>query len=115
MEEWPISRETDVKRLPERYAKIVLAADGKEIDTLANRIGILFSRCSKIGLLLNATARLLNLYKRYKGESDGSKVDTKKTPELTEPDIEPAETFCILEAHHKRSERREVYQVMSEI
>ena len=94
VKDWPVSCETNVKELPERHNRIVLAASGEEIDTLATRIDI--SQFSKISLLLNTTARILNLYRRYRRQSDGSNVDSKMT-ELTASAIEAAERFWILE------------------
>ena len=65
-----------------------------EVATLADRINI--SRFSKIGFLLNTTARILKLYKRYKGV-DGIQKEIKMA-ELTVSDVEAAERFWILEA-----------------
>ena len=47
-------------------------------------------------MLLNTTARILNLYKRYKNRNDAMRK--RKTGELTVSDLEDAEKFWILEA-----------------
>ena len=47
-------------------------------------------------MLLNTTARILNLYKRYKNQNDAMRK--RKTGELTVSDLEDAEKFWILEA-----------------
>lgn len=96
VKDWPISRKTDVEELPERHKKVILAVDAKEIDTLANRIDI--SRFSKIESLLRTTARVLNLYKRYKKRDDLSKDDSIKMDELTVSDRGAAEKFWISDA-----------------
>ena len=46
--------------------------------------------------MLNTTARILNLYKRYKNQNDAMRK--RKTGELTVSDLEDAEKFWILEA-----------------
>ena len=51
---------------------------------------------SKIGFLLNTTARILKLYQQYK-RVDGVQKEVKMT-KLTVSDIEAAEGFWILEA-----------------
>lgn len=84
MEDWPVSRETRVTDLPERHSKVVLTAETREVATLAYRINI--SRFSKIGFLLNTTARILKLYKRYK-RVDGIQKGIKMA-ELTVSDVE---------------------------
>ena len=94
VDDWPISCETNIENLPERYSKVALAAESKEVGTLANRIDI--SRFSKIRMLINTTARILNLYKRYKNQNDAMRK--RKTGELTVSDLENAEKFWILEA-----------------
>ena len=82
------------KIYPNGTRKVALAAESKEVDTLANRINI--SRFSKIRMLLNTTARILKLYKRYKNENDAMRK--RKTDELTVSDLEDVENFWILEA-----------------
>lgn len=94
VDDWLISCETNIENLPERHSKVALAAESKEVDTLANRINI--SRFSKIRMLLNTTARILNLYKRCKNQNDAMRK--RKTGELTVSDLEDAEKFWILEA-----------------
>ena len=94
MEDWPVSLETQVIDLPERHSKVVLTAETREVATLADRINI--SRFSKVRFLLNTTARILTLYKRYKRE-DGIPKEIK-VAELTVSDVEAAERFWILEA-----------------
>ena len=88
MDDWPIPCETNIENLPD------LASQSKEVDTLANRIDI--SRFGKIRMLLNTTARILNLYKRYKNQNDAMRK--RKTGDLTVSDLEDAEKFWILEA-----------------
>ena len=63
IEEWPVSSQTNVEKLPERH-KVVMTSNTKEIETLATRNDI--GRFSKIELLKNNTARILKLYKQYK-------------------------------------------------
>ena len=87
--------EVNVEELPERH-KVIMAVDVKEVDTLANRLDI--SRFSKIELLLNTTARILKLYKRYKKRNDHLKDDSIKMAELTAADRDAAEKFWISDA-----------------
>ena len=95
VKKWPVSHEVNVEELPERH-KIIMAVDVKEVDTLANRLDI--SRFSKIELLLNTTARILKLYKRYKKRNDHLKDDSIKMAELTAADRDAAEKFWISDA-----------------
>ena len=62
MDEWPVTKETNVKVLPERKA-IVNSAITEKKDSLAARINI--ERFSKLLTLINITARILNLYSRF--------------------------------------------------
>ena len=94
VDDWPVSCETNIENLSEWHSKVTLAAESKEVDTLAYRINI--SRFSKIRMLLNTMARILNLYKRYKNQNDAMRKC--ELGELAVSDLEDAETFWILDA-----------------
>ena len=59
LEEWPLSSQTNMERLPEHH-KVIMTRVAKEVETLAARIDI--SRFSKVELLKNTTAGILKLY-----------------------------------------------------
>ena len=86
IEEWPIEQSCSERNLPER-AKVVMVADAREADTLANRIGI--HRYSSYDKLLRVTARILAMY--------NDKAFSSATKVLTAKDIEQAELFWIKE------------------
>ena len=95
VEEWPVSSQTNVEKLPERD-KTVMTTYAKEIKNLAARIDI--SRFSKIELLKNTTARILKLYKWYKKCADRSPGSTVEMGKLTVADTDAAECFWIKDA-----------------
>ena len=86
IEEWPIQQSCSEGNLPER-AKIIMVADAREADTLANRIDV--SRYSSYNKLLRVTARILAIYDN-KNFSSATKV-------LSAEDIQRAELFWIKE------------------
>lgn len=95
LEEWPISCQVNVEKLPERH-KVIMAVVAKEVETLAARIDI--SRFSKIEMLKNTTARILKLYERYRRHPEGSTDSKVKMNELTVADRDAAERFWIQNA-----------------
>ena len=90
-EDWPITSQTDVVDLPERAKTIIVAAADAQIsDTLAGRLNI--QRFSKIELLINTTARVLKLYRRYKFKTHTT-CNQSCMSDVTVEDREIAETF----------------------
>ena len=80
--EWPILTEANILKLPERKVIVNMAIKDQK-ETLAARIDI--SRFSKFQRLVNTTARILNLYDRFKK----SLVEEKNEYSLRElnPDV----------------------------
>ena len=85
----------NVEKLPERH-KRVMTTNAKEIETLAARIDI--GRVSKIELLKNTTARILNLYKQYKKSTERSPGSAVEVGKLTVAETDAAERFWIKDA-----------------
>ena len=71
--EWPISSTVNVKELPERVKQIHVVKEQSLSDSLAKRINL--ERFSKFQLLINTTARVLNLYERFKKGSENKQTD----------------------------------------
>ena len=95
-EDWPITSQTDVADLPERAKTITVAAANAQIsDTLAGRINI--QRFSKIELLINTTASVLKLYRRYKFETHAT-CNQSCVSDVTVEDREIAEQFWMQDA-----------------
>ena len=98
-EDWPITSQTDVVNLPERARTIIAAAADEQIsDTLAGRINI--QRFSKIELLINTTARVLKLYRRYKFETHAT-CNQSCMSDVTVEDREIVENFWIQDAQYQ--------------
>ena len=95
VEQWPVVRDASEVDIPE-LRKTVMLAKGKIENSLASRIDI--NRFSCYQRLINTTARILRLFKRFKG-------DNKQTSVLRISDIEEAETFWIHEAQRELSGR----------
>ena len=82
--------------LPERAKTVIVAAADAQIsDTLAERINI--QRFSKIELLINTTAHILKLYRRYKFETRAT-CNQSCMSDVTVEDREIAEKFWIQDA-----------------
>ena len=95
-EDWPVTSQTDVVDLPGRAKTIIVAAGDVQIsDTLAGRINI--RRFSKIELLINTTAHILKLYRRYRFETDAT-CNQSCMSDITVEDREIAEKFWIQDA-----------------
>ena len=93
-EEWPIRSKTTLKDLPERKRAFVgTVAIALLQNSLASEIDI--SRFSKLQLLLNTTARLLKLFKRFKKGGDRFAV------EVLPMDIKQAEELWIMNAQEQ--------------
>ena len=90
---WPVRREVrkDVV-LPQVKKEQHLVAATITSDSLASRIDL--SRFSKWYRLINTTARILKLYKRYKSGAD-------KSSKLVPADLNQAESFWIKEAQQE--------------
>ena len=86
---WPISAVTNIDALPETLNRVHNVISD-ETESLDDRIDI--DRFSKLSRLLNTTARVLNLYKRFK---TGSNKDERN---ITADDVKYAEWFWIKEA-----------------
>ena len=87
-EDWPITSQTDVVDLPQRAKTIIVAAADAQIsNTLAGRINI--QRFSKIELLINTTAHVLKLHRRYKFETHAT-CNQSSMSDLTAEDREIA-------------------------
>ena len=95
VEKWPVSSQANIEKLPKRH-KVVMITNAKKIETLATRINI--GRFSKIELLLNTTARILKLYKRYKKSAEQSLGSAVEMNKLTVADIDSPERFWIKDA-----------------
>ena len=95
VEEWPVSSQTNVEKLPERH-KTVMTTYAKEMETLAARIDL--GRFSRIELLKNTTVRILKLYKRYKKSAERSPGSAVEMGKLTVADTDAAERFWIGDA-----------------
>ena len=98
--DWPVHQDVTTKELPERIKKIksitCALTETKENDSLAKRIDI--SRFSKLPLLLNTTARVGRIYKRFKKDN---RTDLKMEEEITVTEKEEAERFWIIEAQRE--------------
>ena len=66
-EEWPIVKETNVSTLPESKA-IVMQTNAQVPETLFSRFNL--DRFSKLNILINTTARIIRLYRKYKKDGD---------------------------------------------
>ena len=69
VQSWPIRQDTDDNALKEvkqicGISAVVMHAEKYVPETLADRIDI--TRCGTLQRLLNTTARILHLYKRFK-------------------------------------------------
>ena len=91
---WPILKETDIKELPERKVVVNIVIQEKK-DTLVSRIDI--NRFSKYQKLINTTARILNLYHRFKKDTlnEGTEYSIK---ELNPDAINKAEKLWVVDA-----------------
>ena len=98
--DWPVHQDVTTKDLPERIKKVksitCALTETKENDSLAKRIDI--SRFSKLPLLLNTTARVGRIYKRFKKDN---RTDLKMEEEITVTEKEEAERFWIIEAQRE--------------
>ena len=94
VQSWSIRQDTDDNALKEvkqicGISAVVMHAENYVPETLADRIDI--TRFGTLQRLLNTTARILHLYKRFKFGSNVSNPITSK-------DVTEADTFWIQEA-----------------
>ena len=95
--DWPVSNESHMIELPERPKSVLLVTDAK-IETLTDRIDI--NRFRTLQFLMNTTARIVGLFRRFKGntENDSNFIQVA--------DVEKAEKMWILDA--QKEVKREV-------
>ena len=101
VEEWPILKDIEyVDELPETK-KMVMKADVKEYETLLSRIDI--ERFSNIKRLINVTARVQRLYRKYRkgGEKPSFQLPTDY---ISPQDVKDAENSWIIEAQRGMEE-----------
>ena len=91
--EWPIYSDTNVLKLPEERKQFIGAVQVQTKDSLTSIIDI--NRFSKLMLLLNTTARLMKLYKRFKKDGDKNDVD------ILPSDLKLAEELWIKDAQER--------------
>ena len=97
MDKWPIKQHTLCDNLSERTCIAHLVQE-EENECLANRFNLY--RFSKLSKLLNTTARIQKLFKRYQIPAN----DSNKSVEITPEDIQGAERFWIKEAQKELKE-----------
>ena len=105
VEDWPICSKTNIAEILERKAVVNCNAISEK-ETLTTRIDI--NRFSKLQRLLNTTARILMLYRRYKNvkgnaynenaQKDNEQLVRQDGQELTVDILEAAENLWIKEA-----------------
>ena len=94
IEEWPISKEITITELPETK-KVVCNVTAEPVETLISRMDI--ERFSKFTRLINTTARIMKLYRRYKRNDE--KPAFELPPDYISPkDFEQAERAWVIEA-----------------
>ena len=94
IEEWPISKEMTITELPETK-KLVCNATAEPVETLISRMDI--DRFCKFTRLINTTARIMKLYRRYKRNDE--KPAYELPPDYISPKyFEQAERAWVVEA-----------------
>ena len=90
-EEWPIHTATNIERVPEqKKVNFSGAVSTTLVETLASRIDV--NRFSKFYILINNTAPILKLYRKFKV------IHNSTSMEITPNDVEKAKIFWIKDA-----------------
>ena len=92
--EWPVRQDTKIEALPERRKQFVGAISAAKVQaSVSTEIDI--NRFSKLKLLLNTTARIMKLFKRFK--KSGNRDDVDVLPD----DLQSAEELWIKNAQER--------------
>ena len=91
--EWPIEKSAELDGLPERIKSVHHVSDITN-ETLASRINI--DRFSKYQLLINTTAKVLDLYPRFRKQ--GEKIERTTSTDLTVESCKRVKQFWITDA-----------------